>query len=77
MTIEPQQLPEIELLFTPAEVARFGWDGFGQVVGIMVGMIPAWMWLGILVIFVIFGEKLIPMMLRWAWRYLTRSSLLG
>tara|TARA_R110002072_G_scaffold295396_1_gene466333 strand:+ start:10680 stop:10913 length:234 start_codon:yes stop_codon:yes gene_type:complete len=77
MTIEPQQLPEIELLFTPAEVTRLGWDGFGQIVGIMFGMIPVWMWLGIPIILVLFGEKIIPLILRWAWRYLTRSSLLS
>lgn len=76
MTVETQQLPKIELLFTPSEVTKLGWDGFGQVVGIMVGIVPTWMWIVFVLILLVFGDKLIPLIARYGFRFVTRSSLL-
>tara|TARA_A100000171_G_scaffold53042_1_gene75754 strand:+ start:9740 stop:9973 length:234 start_codon:yes stop_codon:yes gene_type:complete len=68
---------EVQLPFTPREIVQLGWDGFGLVLLEVIKQVPAWAWFLLVVFFVIYAERLVPMLSRWLWRYLTRSSLLG
>lgn len=76
MATPPQPQFEVQLPITPREIVQLGWDGFDLVLLEVIKQVPVWAWLLLVVFLVINAERLIPMLSRWLWRYLTRSSLL-
>lgn len=74
--LAPQELSQITLPLSRGEILRHGWDGFGSILWHIAQQMPLWVWLAFCVLLLLSADRLAPVLFRWCWRYLTRSSLL-